>query len=85
MDQTLLEAAKQIPSLAVLVALVVLFLKHLKEISAGFERAIKDIGNDCHAFQKETSERTSAALTRNTVALDRNSEALGYASKNGRQ
>jgi hypothetical protein len=83
MDPTWLELAKQAPSLVVLVILVVLFLRHLKEISAGFERAIKDIGNDCHLFQKETSERTSAALTRNTIALDRNSEALGYASKNG--
>jgi hypothetical protein len=83
MDQIWQEAAKQIPNLVVLVALVIIFLKHLTNMTEGFERMLKDIGSSCHDFQERVSAESNAQIARNTLALDRNSEALGYSSKNG--
>jgi len=77
MDQFWLEAAKQIPSLVVLVTLVILFLKHLKDISDNFSETLKAIGDACHMHQVEVSEEANEVIKKNTAAFDRNTEALG--------
>ena len=83
-----IEIAKQIPNLAVLVFLVRQFILHMHEEGNRRERLdeskaklLKDIGDSCHAFQREIATETTSALSRNTTALERNSEALGWHSK----
>ena len=94
MENFWLETAKQAPSLCVLVFLVLVFLKHLKEDGDRRERleqqreaSLRALGDSCHEFQKEMSVKSAETITRNTTALERNTEALGWHSRkiNGSQ
>lgn len=68
MDEALREAARQVPSLTVLVVLVIYFLRALDRRDS----TIKAIADTCHAAQ----ERGTQAITDNTRALGRVSEVL---------
>lgn len=68
MDEALKEAARQVPSLVVLVVLVVYFLRALDRRDATIQR----IADSCHANQSVAT----AAVQENTRALGRIGEAL---------
>jgi len=68
MDETLKEAARQVPSLAVLVVLVIYFLRALDRR----DETIKAIAETCHANQ----QAATAAISENTRVLGRVGEAL---------
>jgi len=68
MEEALKEAARQVPSLAVLVVLVIHFLRALDRRDS----TIRAIADSCHATQASTT----AAITENTRALGRVGEAL---------
>ena len=68
MDETLKEAARQVPSLTVLVVLVIYFLRALDRRDS----TIKSIADTCHASQQAATQ----AITENTRALGRVSEVL---------
>lgn len=68
MDEALKEAARQVPSLTVLVVLVVQFLRALDRRDS----TIKSIADSCHASQASAT----AAITENTRVLGKVGEAL---------
>ena len=68
MDETLKEAARQVPSLTVLVVLVIYFLRALDRRDS----TIKSIADACHASQASSVN----AINENTRALGRVGEAL---------
>jgi hypothetical protein len=68
MDEVLREAARQVPSLVVLVALVVYFLRALDRRDATIQR----IADSCHAAQAGAT----AAVQENTRVLGKVGEAL---------
>ncbi len=68
MDEALKEAARQIPSLVVLVVLVVYFLRALDKR----DDTIKAIAETCHTSQQATTQ----AINENTRVLGRVGEAL---------
>jgi len=68
MDEVLTEAARQVPSLVVLVVLVVYFLRALDKR----DQTIRAIADSCHA----TQERGTAALAETTRTLGMVGEAL---------
>ena len=68
MDEALKEAARQVPSLTVLVVLVIYFLRALDRRDS----TIKAIADTCHAAQ----ERGTAAVQENSRVLGRGCEAL---------
>lgn len=93
MEAVLIEIAKQVPALVVLVLLVRWFLHHLSER----DKVLREIGDACHA-ESERREEVIAKLTeaiqtenarregvllrvieRNTASTDRNTEMLGRA------
>lgn len=68
MDEALKEAARQVPSLTVLVVLVIYFLRALDRRDS----TIKSIAETCHASQQQAT----AAINENTRVLGRVGEAL---------
>lgn len=68
MEKILEQVAQQVPSLAVLVVLVTVFLRRMRES----DETQKSIAAECHATSKETNR----AMDRNTEAFGRVSEAL---------
>lgn len=72
-----LEAAKQVPALAVLVFVVVFFLRFMKDMSAQWVKVLSDIGDDCHEHGKMLTEQTTAALDRNTDELEKTRVMFG--------
>jgi hypothetical protein len=68
MDEALKEAARQIPSLVVLVVLVVYFLRALDKR----DETIRAIAETCHTSQASAT----AAITENTRVLGKVGEAL---------
>ena len=68
MDEALKEAARQVPSLAVLVVLVIYFLRALDRRDS----TIKSIADSCHASQAAAT----AAVQENTRVLGRVGEVL---------
>ena len=68
MDEALKEAARQVPSLAVLVILVIYFLRALDRRDS----TIKSIADSCHASQASAT----AAINENTRVLGKVGEAL---------
>jgi hypothetical protein len=83
MNEILLEISKQAPNTVALMIVVWFFLNYMKHRDQQHTEVMKEIGDSCHAFQKEISSEATAALNRTVVALDRNSEALGYSLRNG--
>jgi len=67
-DEVLKEAARQVPSLTVLVVLVIYFLRALDRRDS----TIKSIAETCHASQQSAT----AAITENTRVLGKVGEAL---------
>ncbi|MCE9635824.1 MAG: hypothetical protein K8T90_08975 [Planctomycetes bacterium] len=68
MDETLKEAARQVPSLTVLVVLVIYFLRALDRRDS----TIKSIADACHASQASSVN----AINENTKVLGMVGEAL---------
>jgi uncharacterized protein YoxC len=68
MDEVLTEAARQVPSLVVLVVLVIYFLRALDKR----DQTIRAIAETCHAAQRDGV----AAITQNTRVLGMVGEAL---------
>lgn len=86
MDKVWELAAQQVPSLAVLCLLVVLFLKHIKEsddrwreAQEAMVEALKDLKSSCHDFCKDLSDESKVALSKSDVVLERTTEVLGKA------
>lgn len=88
MDQWAVELIKQAPSTAAIIIVVSIFIKYMTTRDAAHSALMKEIKDNCHNFMLNMNTDTTEAMARNTVALDRNSEALGAASvylKNGKQ
>ena len=68
MDEALKEAARQVPSLTVLVVLVVYFLRALDRR----DQTIRAIADSCHATQAKASE----AISENSRVMGRVCEAV---------
>jgi low affinity Fe/Cu permease len=86
MDPILLKIASEAPNLAVLVFIVVIFLKHIRESAQVHTALMKELAEGFHSAHREITIETSAAIAKNSSALDRNTEALGAAGvlfKNG--
>ena len=82
MDEALKEAARQVPSLAVLVVLVVYFLRALDRR----DTTIKSIADSCHATQAQTSQvvqETTRVMGRVGEALDAQRQLIADAVRDG--
>lgn len=82
MDEVLREAARQVPSLVVLVVLVVYFLRALDRRDATIQR----IADSCHAVQAQTNEVVQEAtrgLGRVGEALDAQRQLIADAVRDG--
>lgn len=80
MEQILIEAAKQAPALVVLAWIVYTFLKYLKEYAEGQAVSLGNLGDTCHAFQREMHESNATILTSVRTTLDKTNEVLGRAA-----
>lgn len=67
MEQILIEALTETPSLVVVIVLVVTFLRHIKGIVAEFSETIKTIQVEC----RESEEKMTEAFNQNTTMLGR--------------
>lgn len=65
-DSIWLEIAREVPNLAVLTAIVVIFLRHMQKR----DEMLRSIGQDCHEVQN-----------RSIMAMERNTEQLGKTEK----
>lgn len=81
MDQIWLKLIEQAPNTAVNLMIVWFFLNYMKHRDADNARLLKEIGDSCHLFQSQASAESNNALLKNSMALDRNSEALGYSAR----
>ncbi len=82
MDEALKEAARQVPSLTVLVVLVIYFLRALDRRDS----TIKSIADACHATQAKASEATSEnsrVMGRVCEALDAQRQLVADAVRDG--
>lgn len=72
MENTLLEAAKQVPSLAVLSVIVWLFIRHIESASASWRATVMDIHREnieARSAQRETVKENTATAKENTDAM----------------
>lgn len=83
-DDLLIEAAKQVPSLVVLVLVVIRFLAHITATEQRREKldevrlkSFQDYATLCHSFQEQISTKQEAQSTRVVSALERNTESMG--------
>lgn len=72
MEQTLIEAAKQVPSLAVLSVIVWLFIRHIE--AAG--KAWRDTVIDIHRENLEARTASRDTIKENTLAGIQNTKAI---------
>lgn len=85
MDQIIADLVRQSPSVVAIVCVVAYFLNYLeamessrRELDAERSKSIKEIGESCHAFQRELAseyavvgKEMSAALRENAKAFNR--------------
>ncbi len=83
----IIEVAKQIPALAVLVWLVILFLGHLREerdsrvsIESARHEALKEIGDGCHAHSMKIANTMSDALKDSNAIVRENTQVISQVS-----
>lgn len=76
MDPLFVEAAKQVPSLAVLVFIVIKFLAFVRETEVARSSSLEALGDTCHAFQERLGNATQKVIDRNSEALEKNTEAM---------
>ena len=79
-DPVWMKLLGEAPTLGVLVFVVVVFLKHIAASDAARTELIREVGKECHEFQRDLTVKTNEVIVRNSNALDRNSEALGLNS-----
>lgn len=87
MTETLvIEAAKQVPALAVLVFIVMRFLDHMKNGEQTRNASFKELGDSCHLFQAQMMTRYELLMARyestnraTQDSLNENTKALGRA------
>ena len=79
LSKVLEEAAKQVPSLVVLVIVVWLFLKFMHQISNQFTGAMTELHKD-HLAAREQSR---TAITDNTIALRELTSVVNVVRENG--
>ena len=82
MDEALKEAARQVPSLTVLVVLVTFFLRALDRRDA----TIKSIADSCHAAQAQTNQviqESISVMGRVGEALDAQRQLTADAVRDG--
>ena len=72
-----IEAAKQVPALAVVVGLVVYFLKHLSELRQDSEQRIVMIMESHERRMREVVDREADVVKSFGVLITANNEALG--------
>lgn len=79
----LVEAAKQVPALIVMAWLAKTFLSAMRserDLQVKLEEAraesMKEMGEACHDFQKDLSERNTAMMTKVERAVDNNTQVL---------
>lgn len=80
MEQWAIELIKQAPSTAAIIIVVSIFIKYMITRDAAHGELMREIKTSCHTFMLDVNKESTGALTRNSVALDRNSEALGAVS-----
>lgn len=72
MENILLETAKQIPALSVLIVLVWIFVKHIENANAATRETIMEIHKEnmeARSAQRETIRENTAAGKDNTIAM----------------
>ena len=72
MENTLLEAAKQIPALTVLIVLVWIFVKHIEAANAAMRETVMEIHKEnmeARITQREVIRENTHAGKENTVAM----------------
>lgn len=67
MEQILIEALTETPSLVVVIVLVIVFLRAMKSMTVEFSTTIKAIQTEC----RESEEKMTEAFNQNTVMLGR--------------
>lgn len=63
------------------VGIVVLFLRFLKEDREARDTTLRDIGKQCHDFQRDMLARHETLGVKVSQALDRNTEQIGKSSE----
>lgn len=79
MESTWIELVKQCPYIACLMIVVWFFLNYMKDMSTRHSDTMKSITEDFHRNYKELYADATGTLLKNSLALDRNTEALGMA------
>ena len=72
MHQVWIEVIKQVPALAVLVLLVIMFIKHLNTRDS----ILREVGEDFHRVNTENMNRMLDVLKENTIVLGQNVKLL---------
>lgn len=80
MNDLWLKLIEQAPNTAVNLIIVWYFLSYIKHRDEAQAKILKDLGDSCHSFQKDVSIEFNTALNKNSAALERNTEALGWSN-----
>ncbi len=80
MNDIWLRLIEQAPNTVVNLIIVYYFLGYIKHRDEAQSRILKDLGDSCHTFQKDVSTEFNLALNKNSAALERNTEALGWSN-----
>jgi hypothetical protein len=73
MESVIIEIAKQVPSLAALIFLVLKFLSSLEKR----DEALANVGKQVRERSKDDTDLMAKVLTQNSMALSANTHALG--------
>lgn len=74
MEATLVEAAKQIPALTVLIVLVWIFVRHIEGTNAAMRETVMEIHKEnmeARVAQREVIKENTTAGKENTIAMTR--------------
>jgi len=88
MDAILTKLIDQSPMAAALLILVIIFMRFISKerdrnerIETRAQESITNMGQECHAFQREMVAKADASHTKVSAALDRNTEAYARTSE----
>lgn len=80
LDKIIESLISAVPEMIAMLLVVRLFISAQKDERAAFKDTLKEQATACHVFQQEVVKDTTTALSQNSKALERNTEALGRAS-----
>jgi hypothetical protein len=81
MEEIIKQLLQYAPNTVVNLLIAYFFLDYMKKRDKATSEMLQTLGDSCHESHERVHKNSNDALDKNTRALERNSEALGYVSK----